>query len=585
MPALATALLGLAGCAVDPPKPLAPPSDSEPSGGAGSEDLDAVDFDIRPDTIWNPAISPLIYGYNGARRDTSQLAARLGGNRLTAFNWETGASNAGKDFKYQNDAYLSATDVPGDAVKSLVQAMTDVGGTAVLTVPIVDWVSADKNADGDVRASASGSDYLEKRFVHNHPARTDGKALQNPPDPSDREVYQAEFVSFLKATYPSTPMVFDLDNEPDLWSETHPEAHPEKVGYDELVQRNTDYAAAIKTVSPLSEVAGFVSYGWNGFTNLQAAPDRGSRGDFTEFYLDKMQAASKSAGHRLIDYLDLHWYPEATGGGSRIVFSGKDETTEAQVKARVQAPRSLWDFSYKESSYISQSVGPIVLIPRMKQKIAQHDPGTKLAFTEWSYGGVDHISGAIATADVIGIFAREGVGLSTIWATGKELFNSAAVRVYRNFDGAGAHFGDQYVWAKTNSVYASSVHAAVEGTNKQRLVIVAINKRPAVTTASIHIKGASATYAGASVFVLQGATATIKAMDPVAATSANEIAFPMPPLSISVLVPYVGEAPPIPEPAGVGGHSGPGGQGGTAGQGGAGGQGGTAGQGGAGGSS
>ena len=31
-----------------------------------------------------------------------------------------------------------------------------------------------------------------------------------------------------------------------------------------------------------------------------------------------MKAADTAAGKRLVDYLDLHWYPEATGGGVRI---------------------------------------------------------------------------------------------------------------------------------------------------------------------------------------------------------------------------------------------------------------------------
>ena len=56
------------------------------------------------------AISPYIYGVNNANTSgvypTGTASAlpsnltfdRLGGNRLTAYNWETNASNAGSDF-------------------------------------------------------------------------------------------------------------------------------------------------------------------------------------------------------------------------------------------------------------------------------------------------------------------------------------------------------------------------------------------------------------------------------------------------------------------------------------------------------
>jgi hypothetical protein len=32
-----------------------------------------------------------------------------------------------------------------------------------------------------------------------------------------------------------------------------------------------------------------------------------------EFYLAQMAVAEATTGHRLVDVLDVHWYPEATG--------------------------------------------------------------------------------------------------------------------------------------------------------------------------------------------------------------------------------------------------------------------------------
>ena len=40
----------------------------------------------------------------------------------------------------------------------------------------------------------------------------------------------------------------------------------------------------------------------------------------------------------LVDVLDLHWYPEATGDGHRIIDEG---VSPGEVYARLQAPRSL----------------------------------------------------------------------------------------------------------------------------------------------------------------------------------------------------------------------------------------------------
>jgi hypothetical protein len=253
----------------------------------------------------------------------------------------------------------------------------------------------------------------------------------------------------------------------------------------------------------------------------------------------------------LIDYLDLHWYPEAQGTGAsgssvRVVFGGNDNSAGV-VEARVQAPRSLWDPGYTEQSWIAGAAGgPIALIPRMQTKIEALYPGTKLAFTEWNYGGSGDISGGVATADVLGIFGREGVGMANIWPSGSGLFALAAISVFRNFDGAGARFGDTSVSAQTTSIYSSSVYASTDSTNPSRLVIVAINKRAAPTTATIRIVGDSASDR-AAVWLLAGSSPVVQSAAPLTTTTLGTFSYEMPPLSVSVLVPSAGPPPPPPE--------------------------------------
>jgi len=52
----------------------------------------------------------------------------------------------------------------------------------------------------------------------------------------------------------------------------------------------------------------------------------------------------------------------------------------------------------------------------------------------------------LAQADVLGIFGREGLDLATLWGPPVTTDPGAfAFRMYRNYDGAGAHFGDYSV--------------------------------------------------------------------------------------------------------------------------------------------
>ena len=60
-------------------------------------------------------------------------------------------------------------------------------------------------------------------------------------------------------------------------------------------------------------------------------------------------------------------------------------------------------------------------IPRVQQIIAQNYPGTKLAITEYQWYAFDTINGALAQADLLGIFGAQGLDLATLWGQPKPL--------------------------------------------------------------------------------------------------------------------------------------------------------------------
>jgi hypothetical protein len=243
---------------------------------------------------------------------------------------------------------------------------------------------------------------------------------------------------------------------------------------------------------------GGVGYGWNDFVTLQDAPDRTSYdneishpgGDepsgemhYYEFLLKQVAAAESAQGRTLMDVLDFHWYPEAQGGGVRIT---ENNNSAAVVAARVQAARSLWDPTYTETSWITQwgtwvgnpgTPGPIRLLPRIKRDIADFKPGTKIAFTEYNYGGSNHISGGIAQADVLGVFGRDEVFAATNWPLASDTrYVDGAFKMYLNYDGVGSQFGDTSVEAATDSIATSAVYASVNANDPSRMVLVAINR-------------------------------------------------------------------------------------------------------------
>ncbi|MEI7985896.1 MAG: glycoside hydrolase family 44 protein [Armatimonadota bacterium] len=460
--------------------------------------LDDISVSVAP--MVNPAttitidprqkfdISPLIYGANStdyAGMGSGFRFARSGGNRLTAYNWENNASNAGSDWFFQNDGYLGSTNEAGWTDRTFIQAALAAGAVPLVTIPCAGYVSADKNGDGDVRNSPN---YLSTRFKVSVPSKPGG-SFAYPPNVNDGFVYQDECVNYLKQfAQPGLPIMFSLDNEPDLWSSTHAEIHPSAATYAEMITRSTDYASAIKNVYPSATVFGPVNYGWYGFMALQGAPDQNGR-NFLDVYLDGMRVAGNVAGKRLLDVMDVHWYPEAKGDDTRITSDGD---TQGLSQARIQSTRSLWDSTYVEDSWITQSFGnqSVNLLPMLTGRIRAHYPGTKLSITEYNYGGSNAISGAIAQADALGLFGRNGVYAAANWGLNAEAkAQLAGFKAFINYDRLGSRFGDQGLFVTGEKASENSCYAAVDSTNPNRITVVFINKTEGTTPFKLNLSG------------------------------------------------------------------------------------------------
>jgi O-glycosyl hydrolase len=178
------------------------------------------------------------------------------------------------------------------------------------------------------------------------------------------------------------------------------------------------------------------------------------------------------------------------------------------------------------------------LIPREQAKIAATYPGTAISFTEWNYGGGTDISGAIASADVLGIFGLYGVDMAMMWPmNGDEAFTYAAFDAFRSYDGKGAAFGDTSVTATTTDVPDSSIYASLQSSDASKLVLVAINRATADKVTGIVVDH-STVYTKATVYTLTaaGGSKLVPAAG-LTAVATNAFRYTMPAQSVSVIVP------------------------------------------------
>jgi hypothetical protein len=418
------------------------------------------------------AISPLIYGVSAADPATVRALGatvdRWGGNPSSTYNWANGhAWNAGRDWEFRNGNY-SGKD--GSAADAFVSGALADGATPLMTVPTLGFVARDDNnqtrsmnvpAEGGPplrpgSRAIAGYDPTQNQVATSLPsfARKPGP-LVDPPDPGAPAVYQDEWVHHLVSRFGGGGggvNYYAMDNEPDLWSTTHTDVHPVRMGYDDMLANFEEYATMVKEQDPAARVLGPDVSGWpsyfysdldRGSDSFATHADRKSHGDqpFLPWWLSQVAKGDAARGSRSLDLLDVHYYPQAEG----VYSDARDPQTQER---RIRSVRSLYDPSFQDDSWIRDKV---MLIPRLKAWIAQAYPGTGLAITEYNWGGEQDASGAVALAEVLGVLGREGVDLATYWTfppPGSPA--GAAFRLYRNFDGRGSGFGDRSLPVTSN---------------------------------------------------------------------------------------------------------------------------------------
>ncbi len=425
-------------------------------------------------------------GFSGAgylTADTSQLGAtinRWGGNPTSRYNWKLGnAWNTALDYYWRN---VSIADGTSNAVETFFAKNQAAGRLNAVTIPMLGWVAKDESSYTFpvTKFGKQQSTDPQNADIGNGRA-TDGKKLA-PPDPKTTSVATTadDVGQWVGSSLKGRTNMYFLDNEVELWNDTHRDVHPQATTYDEVLDLGIRYATAIKKADPQAIVAGPASWGWPAYfysaadaeAGFGSAPDRKAHGDvpLLAWYLRKMKEQETRTGQRLLDVLDIHFYPQQSnvyGGG----VGGTDAVTN---KLRLRSTRSLWDSSYSDESWIGE---PVTLLPRMKRLIDENYPGTGLSIGEWSFGGEGTMNGGLATAIALGKFASEGVTAAFYWTAPPA--NSPtfwAFRAFRNFDGQGGRFLDSSIEA-TSSSGAVSAFASTDSADSS-MVAVLVNTDP-----------------------------------------------------------------------------------------------------------
>jgi uncharacterized protein (TIGR03437 family) len=443
----------------------------------------AVDANANRNTI-----SPYIYGINewsdaGLMGLMRIPVIRWGGDDATSFNWQNSVKNNTGDNPWCYENYSVS---PGfDAFHS---ANLTAGTVSLGTIPLMDW---SPQAAGE--CSFSVKKYgAQKATAPDDPDCGNGVLLNGDPvvnDPSDAYVpvtqsFAQQWVQQIMTGYgPANAggvRLWSMDNEPEWWYSNHIDIYPQAATYDDMLARNIKWAQAVKAVDSTALITGPVPGGWSGMffsradmdSGWDTSPyqywdnptDRNAHGGvpWIPYYLQQMSQFEQANGFRLLDYVDVHAYIQP----DTLSSTAGDAAMET---LRMTSTRALWDPNYivpnsqaGDNEYDAN--GNLVaaqLVPRMQQWVSQYYPGTGTAITEYSWGALESVTGAIAQADILGIFGAYGLTLGTLWGAPAPTDPGAfAFKIFLNYDGNGSRFGGTSVSGTSSDPDTLSIYAA-----------------------------------------------------------------------------------------------------------------------------
>ena len=473
---------------------------------------------------FSPLIFGVAFGDPARNRQMGYTVDRWGGNSTTRYNWQVDVHNTASDYYYENIPDCTAptcTGTPpvGNSADTFINGAFTGGAQPLLTIPTIGWtprsdsprshpyfagfsttgygVQLSTDVVYDPTAGNGECDPLINTTVYcvahagGNPA---GYIVGNQPSDTSMTVlpsFEARWIAHLQSTFGTAAnsgvKFYALDNEIMLWNSTHRDVHPLPLSYDGAWAETHDYATAIKTREPDAQVTGPVTWGYPDlFTSAADAAscncldgsDRTAHNHvpFVAWYLQQICANPLAPGKQLVDYLDLHYYPQ----GTNIALNNDDSPTTAAL--RLRSLKELYDPTWPSESYIGTlgddptwHYSKPNLIPRVRAWIDADCPGTKLAITEYNWGNDGTTSGAVAQAELLAIFARVGVYLATRWiAPGSGTNAEDGFSIFLNYDGAGAKVQGDSVGATSANVDQIGAYAFRQ--YGQRIMVLLTNK-------------------------------------------------------------------------------------------------------------
>ncbi|MGB8358287.1 MAG: glycoside hydrolase family 44 protein [Bacteroidales bacterium] len=207
-------------------------------------------------------------------------------------------------------------------------------------------------------------------------------------------------------------LYWSMDNEPEIWNGTHDDVMPSLLPASEFMDTWFEVAKKAREKFPEIKLTGPVpanEWQWYKWGEESLMID-GKYYCWLEYFIKRVSDEQKKSGIRLLDVLDIHWYPPESSNADLVqlhrVFY--DETFVYPGANGIKTINGGWDNS-QTKEYIFKRINDWLL------QYFGENHGITIGLTENAVSSSDPNVVSVVYASMLGTFANNGVEIFTPW--------------------------------------------------------------------------------------------------------------------------------------------------------------------------
>ncbi len=205
---------------------------------------------------------------------------------------------------------------------------------------------------------------------------------------------------------------WNMDNEPDVWEGTHDDVMPKQISAEEFMQRYFEYAKQARARFPEIKLVGPVTANeWQWYNWPKAINADGRSYPWLEYFIKRIGEEQARTGIRLLDVLDIHYYPAASDPASVVQLHRTFfDSTYANPDANgVRTVNGGWDTSITQEYIFGRC-------QRWLDQYLGAGHGVTFGLTETGLPVTNAPLASVWYASTLGEFMKHGVEVFTPWS-------------------------------------------------------------------------------------------------------------------------------------------------------------------------